>query len=137
MLGGRLPISVRRLGCDAGPRRTSRRLEDLGAKATARVARVKMRGLGITAIPRGARASTREHPAGLTPREHEVLQFVTAGLTNDEISRQLVVSVKTVDHHVSAILAKLHAPNRRAAAHEAFRRGLVRSQGGESATRSG
>ena len=46
-------------------------------------------------------------------------------LTNEEISARLFVSVKTVDHHVSAVLAKLDVPSRKAAVTEAVRRGLV------------
>jgi DNA-binding CsgD family transcriptional regulator len=101
------------------------RLEALGASAAARLARQTMRRLGIRAVSAGARATTKAHPAGLTQREHEVLALVAAGLTNDEIASRLFVSVKTVDHHVSSILAKLAVPSRRAAAAEAARRGLL------------
>ncbi|MFL6098597.1 MAG: AAA family ATPase [Actinomycetales bacterium] len=101
------------------------RLDRLGATATARVARQRMRDLGIRSVPAGARAATRADPAGLTRREREVLELVCAGHTNDEISGRLVISVKTVDHHVSAVLGKLGVPSRKAAAAEAARRGMV------------
>jgi DNA-binding NarL/FixJ family response regulator len=45
-----------------------------------------------------------------------VLELIGAGATNAEIAQRLVISVKTVDHHVSAVLAKLGVANRRAAA---------------------
>ena len=73
----------------------------------------------------GPRTATRAHPLGLTRREHEVLDLICAGHTNAEIAGQLFISVKTVDHHVSAVLAKLGAPTRGAAATRAAKLGLV------------
>jgi DNA-binding CsgD family transcriptional regulator/tetratricopeptide (TPR) repeat protein len=97
---------------------------DLGASATVRLTRRKMRRLAIRSIPAGPRMATREHPLGLTRREHEVLDLISAGHTNAEIARKLFISVKTVDHHVSAVLAKLDAPTRRVAATRATELGL-------------
>jgi len=87
----------------------------LGARATARLTQQKMRRLGIRSIPAGPRPATREHPRGLTRREQEVLELIAAGLTNAEIAAKLFISSKTVDHHVSSILAKLDVPTRGAA----------------------
>jgi DNA-binding NarL/FixJ family response regulator len=84
-----------------------------------------MRSLGLRSIPNGAQAATRAHPLGLTRREQEVLDLVCGGHTNAEIAARLVISAKTVDHHVSAVLAKLGAPTRAVAASEAARLGLV------------
>ena len=82
-------------------------LERLGARPlAARVAR-KLRELGVRGVARGPRPATRANPANLTARETEVLALVTEGLRNADIARRLFVSPKTVDHHVSAILAKL------------------------------
>jgi DNA-binding CsgD family transcriptional regulator/tetratricopeptide (TPR) repeat protein len=95
--------------------------QDLGATATARIIRHTMRQLGIRSIPAGRRAATRDHPLGLTRREQEVLDLIGAGRTNAEIASHLVISAKTVDHHVSAVLAKLSVPSRQAAAQAAAR----------------
>jgi len=84
-----------------------------------------MRELGHRAVPTGARASTRQHPLGLTRREDEVLTLICDGLTNDEIADRLVLSTRTVDHHVSAVLSKLGVSSRGAAAAQARRLGLV------------
>jgi DNA-binding CsgD family transcriptional regulator len=106
------------------------RLEALGAPAVARRVRQRMRDLGIRSVPAGARASTRSNPAGLTTREREVLVLLVDGRSNEEISAQLVISVKTVDHHVSAVLGKLGVPSRKVAAREAVRLGLVSADSG-------
>lgn len=91
------------------------RLQRLGAVSTAQLARRKMRSLGIRSIASGARSTTRDHPAGLTRREDEVLGLVCQGCTNDEISARLFISTRTVDHHVSSILSKLGVSTRREA----------------------
>ncbi len=99
--------------------------DSLGAAPAARLTRHRMRQVGIRSIPSGAQSATRSHPAGLTRREHEVLDLICAGHTNAEIATLLFISAKTVDHHVSAVLAKLGTPTRTAAASEAARLGLV------------
>ena len=127
-----------RLGCpypaglallDAGDEPSLRKalqiFTDLGATAAAALTRQQMRQLGVRSIPAGPRIATRAHPLGLTRREREVLDLVHAGLTNAEIAERLYISAKTVDHHVSAVLAKLDAPTRGAAASQAARLGLV------------
>lgn len=100
---------------------------DLGAVAAAGVTRQAMRERGVRSIPAGPRAATRAHPLGLTRREHEVLDLLVDGQTNAEIAGQLFISAKTVDHHVSAVLAKLGVPDRNVAASEAVRLGLARA----------
>jgi DNA-binding NarL/FixJ family response regulator len=75
-------------------------------------------------LPRGPRRATRENPAGLTARELEVLGLVAEGLRDSEIAERLVLSERTVGHHVSAILRKLRVRNRGQAAAEAVRLGL-------------
>ena len=61
---------------------------------------------------------------GLSPREHEVLQHVAAGLTNRQIADKLIISVATVNYHVTSVLNKLGADNRTQAVTIATQRGL-------------
>jgi DNA-binding NarL/FixJ family response regulator len=66
-------------------------------------------------------------PVQLSPREREVLQLLTQGLTNREIARTLTVSVSTVKIHVEHILAKLGVSDRTQAAVRAIELGLLQS----------
>lgn len=92
-----------------------RMLDDLSATAAATIVRRRLKTLGLRTIPRGPVPSTRAHPAGLTNRQADVLDLLADGLTNAEIAERLVVSVRTVDHHVSSILTKLGVSSRREA----------------------
>ncbi len=128
----------RRLGCpyeaalalsDAGDedglRRALDELQALGARPAEAIVARRLRERGVRGLPRGPRPKTRATPAGLTPRELEVLGLVTEGLRNAEIAHRLVISEKTVNHHVSAILQKLDVHTRGAAAIEGARLGLT------------
>ena len=110
---------------EAALRRAVGIFDELGAKPAVRIAQQRMRALGIRSVPNGAQAATRSHPLGLTRREQEVLDLLGDGRTNAEIAAALVIAEKTVDHHVSAVLAKLGAPTRSAAVTVAAQHGLV------------
>jgi DNA-binding NarL/FixJ family response regulator len=112
-------------GDDRALREALRAFDELGAGPAARITRQKMRRLGIKSVPAGPRTATRAHPHGLTRREREVLDQICAGRTNAQIAERLFISVRTVDHHVSAVLAKLDVSTRNGAASAAARLGLV------------
>jgi LuxR family transcriptional regulator, maltose regulon positive regulatory protein len=90
-------------------------LQQLGATAEAERTAALLRK-----IEAGSEAQTGQPPgpAGLTTRELEVLRLVAAGSSNQEIAAELVLSVRTVERHISNIYAKLSlsGPTSRAAA---------------------
>ena len=77
--------------------------------------------LGAAGMPRPERSL----PAGLTPREVEVLVHLARGATNKEIATALGIAVRTANHHVENIYAKLDVTTRAAAAVFAVRHDLV------------
>jgi predicted ATPase/DNA-binding CsgD family transcriptional regulator len=93
----------------------------LGVAGEARAIRRRLRSL-----PRQPSAPARPPlPAGLSPREAEVLRLVAAGMTNRQIAQQLSISASTVAKHLTSIFAKTATENRAAAAAFAIRSGLV------------
>jgi DNA-binding CsgD family transcriptional regulator len=100
-------------------------LDGLGAGPAAALVRRRLREQGHQQIPRGPAPATRANPAGLTGRQAEILRLLAGGMSNAEIAQRLVLSVRTVDHHVSAVLQKLGVTSRRAAATAAAGLGIV------------
>lgn len=96
-------------------------LHGLGASVLAKRVAERLVALGARNVPRGPRPSTRANPAGLSSRELEVLALIREGARNAEIAERLVLSPRTVDHHVSAILRKLGVRDRAAARRKADR----------------
>ena len=99
-------------------------LDLLGATAVADRLRRSLRLRGVAQLPSRPRASTRANPAGLTNRQLDVARLLARGFTNAEIAERLFISVKTADHHVSAVLTKLGVPSRRAVVVNAGELGL-------------
>ncbi len=97
----------------------------LTAKPMIERLRGAMLGRGASNIPRGPRPSTRANPAGLTGREMKVLALVAEGRSNRDIARHLSRSLRTVEHHIAAILGKLTANTRTEAVSAANRLGLL------------
>jgi DNA-binding NarL/FixJ family response regulator len=72
-------------------------------------------------------AKAPAYPDGLTEREVEVLRLVASGKSNAEIAAELVLSIRTVERHISNIYAKINAHGRVDATSYAFTHGLISS----------
>ena len=70
-------------------------------------------------------APLSDHPAGLTPREVEVLGLVATGMTNVQVAQRLFLSPRTVQRHLGSIYRKLGVSSRAAATRFASEHGLV------------
>ncbi|HEV7358897.1 MAG TPA: AAA family ATPase [Steroidobacteraceae bacterium] len=99
-------------------------LDRLGAGPLESVVRKRLRERGVRGVPRGPRETTRSNPKGLSEKEFEVLALLVEGCSNARIAARLHRSTKTIDHHVSAILAKLDVDSRAEAITAAFGLGL-------------
>jgi ATP/maltotriose-dependent transcriptional regulator MalT len=109
----------------AALRRALDMLHELGTHPAAAAVARRLRALGEQGVPRGPRPATAANPAGLTSRQAEVLGLMAAGLSNAEIAASLVLSGRTVDNHVSAILRKLGVRTRGEAGAQAAGLGLT------------
>ena len=106
-------------------RRALDELQQLEARPAAAIVARRLRERGARGLPRGPRPTTRNNPGSLTRREQEVLTLVNDGLRNAEIAERLVLSERTIDHHVAAILRKLNVRSRGEASAAGIRLGLV------------
>jgi DNA-binding CsgD family transcriptional regulator/tetratricopeptide (TPR) repeat protein len=99
-------------------------LETLRATAVSARLRRSLRDQGVF-VPRGKGQTTRDHVAGLTARQAEVLHLLDECLTNADIADRLFVSPRTVEHHVSSVMAKLGSSTREEAVTRARTQGLL------------
>lgn len=84
----------------------------LGAAPAITRLRNRARSAGVRGLRRGPYAKSKQNEFALTAKELDVLRLVIAGKSNVEISDVLVRSHRTVEHHVSSVLAKMNARNR-------------------------
>jgi pimeloyl-ACP methyl ester carboxylesterase/DNA-binding CsgD family transcriptional regulator len=87
--------------------------------------RTAQREAGAPASTQDGSGPTRGYPHGLTAREVEVLRHLAGGRTNDEIAKELFVSVRTVERHVANIYAKIGARGRANATAYALSHNLI------------
>jgi DNA-binding CsgD family transcriptional regulator len=99
-------------GDEAAQREALAMLTALGAAAAARIVRGRLRVQGARDVARGPYAHRRDDPLGLTARSRAVFDLVCHGLSNRAIAARLHRSERTVEHHVSALLAKLGVSTR-------------------------
>ena len=107
---GRLLEAIDRGRAAEAYRVAAERAESAGARNLARVGEKRLRALGVRTWRRGAAATGAA--TSMTEREHEVARLIVAGASNPEIARQLFLSRKTVERHVSNVLGKMGARNR-------------------------
>jgi len=109
---------------DAGQAALVQALDEIasgGAALEPRIASTVMRTYSST-----AKEGPFEHVWTLTTREVEILEFVREGFRNQEIGARLGISLRTVESHVSRIIAKLGAASRTDAVRIAITRGVLK-----------
>jgi HD-GYP domain-containing protein (c-di-GMP phosphodiesterase class II) len=110
------------------PHRAALSADQAGSRLRGEVTGGRLDGEAVDAVLRAAGHRVRRRrgaPAGLTPREVEVLRLVARGLSHAEIAERLVISRKTASNHVEHIYAKIGARNRAMASLFATRHGLL------------
>jgi predicted ATPase/DNA-binding CsgD family transcriptional regulator len=89
---------------------------------------LELRGSVIPSKETSLKSSTAlspTYPDGLTRREVEVLRFIAEGWTDTQIAERLVISPRTVNHHLTSIYRKIQVSSRSAATRYAFKQHLV------------
>jgi DNA-binding CsgD family transcriptional regulator len=93
-------------------RETGSAAERMGVTTAQRVAERGLRSLGVRTWRRGPGTRSPDALGRLTDREQEIAELVAAGATNREVAERVFLSRKTVERHVSNILAKCGVRNR-------------------------
>ena len=103
--------------------------DDEGGRLERAAARAAFERLGafpdVSRIDASSRDSGAHRPHGLTLRELDILRLVAQGKTSKTIARELRLSVKTIDRHLSNIFTKLDVPSRAAAIAHAYRNKII------------
>ncbi len=110
------------------PHRPERSADEAAAELRADVKAGRLDAEACEAVlgAAGHRVSRRRGgPAGLTPREVDVLRLAARGFANKEIAERLVISPKTVANHIEHIYVKIDASSRAAASLFAMQHGLL------------
>lgn len=134
--GGALSVPARVLGAadvyqamrEPRPHRPALAPSSAATELRAEVRAGRLDGSAVEAVLAAAGHRVRrrtEGPAGLTPREVEVLRLAARGLSTSQIADRLVVSAKTAGKHIEHIYSKIDASNRAAASLFAVRHGLL------------
>jgi HD-GYP domain-containing protein (c-di-GMP phosphodiesterase class II) len=114
--------------CEPRPYRPARSGEEAGRELRADVTAGRLDAEAVEAVLGAAGhrvVRRRDGPAGLTPREVEILRLLARGLPNKAIAERLVISPKTVANHVEHIYQKIGASNRARASFFAMQHGLL------------
>jgi DNA-binding NarL/FixJ family response regulator len=111
---GRVLVDIDRGRATAALRAAASTASDLGATTLQQLAEKELRTLGVRTWrrPRATTANGADPLQELSAREHEVALLVADGASNPEIAEHLYLSRKTIEHHVSNVLAKLGVRNR-------------------------
>lgn len=120
-LGANRPLSLLSVETEAAPLVAAIRAVAAGLSVVEPAMLDEERGI-LASLPRTGSAAA---PDVLTPREHQVLTLVAAGLPNKTIARELGISEHTAKFHVGSLLAKLGAASRTEAVTLAARRGIL------------
>jgi len=100
----------------------------IAARLRGEVRAGRLDGAAVDAVLRAAGHRVRRNrkwPAGLTPREVQVLRHLARGMSPKEIAKRLVISPKTASNHIEHIYAKIGVSNRAMASLFATRHGLL------------
>jgi HD-GYP domain-containing protein (c-di-GMP phosphodiesterase class II) len=114
--------------CEPRPHRSAKSPDEAAdeLRAEVRANRIDPNAADAVLAAAGHRvARRREGPAGLTPREVDVLRLLARGLSNKDIARRLTITPKTTNSHIEHIYAKLGVSSRAAASLFAAQSGLL------------
>jgi HD-GYP domain-containing protein (c-di-GMP phosphodiesterase class II) len=143
LVGGAIARPARILGAadayqamrEPRPYRSAREADEAAAELRAEVKAGRLDSDAVEAVlgAAGHRIGRRpEGPAGLTPREIEVLRLLARGLSNKQIAAKLVITPKTVGNHIEHIYAKTGASKRASAGLFAMQHGLLAEEEDEA-----